>query len=298
LLAALADQDIEGAVPVVVCLNNTTDLSRTVLENCKADYAGRLVIRIDEQVFTPELAHVGSARGRAMDLGLVVLGQSEAGVLLTTDADARPPQNWISENLRAIEIGADLVGGYLVIDEAEPLPQTARAFRELWERYWQKVRAIEDAIDPRPWDPPPRHGDHTGASLALTAKIYRAAGGVPPIPTGEDRGLVNAAIAAGGRLVHPLSVWMRVSPRQEGRAIDGMAKAMVELHEAAASVRTLMAPSLLHWRMRAAWRQTLRRRAGGHALIAREEASFPPMPCDTALAKIVHELDGLRCDQG
>ena len=172
LLDALAEQDIAGPIPIVIGLNNTTDSSAGVISACRRRHAARLDIRVDEHLFPIECAHAGSARRRVMDIGLAWLGETD-GVLVTTDADARPPKDWVSQNLRAIRDGADIVGGYLLIDDAEPLGSEAEAYSRLWHLYWAKVRAIEDEIDPRHWDPPPRHGDHTGASLALTARIYK-----------------------------------------------------------------------------------------------------------------------------
>jgi cellulose synthase/poly-beta-1,6-N-acetylglucosamine synthase-like glycosyltransferase len=287
LLAALADQNIEDRVRVAIGVNNTTDSSIAVIEDLRRVHALRLDIQVDNHVFPPSLAHAGSARGRVMDLGLRLIDQSSSGVLLTTDADTRPPKNWIAENLRAIRNGADIVGGYLVLDEAEDLPPMVKAYSDLWHRYWEKVRAIEDAIDPCPWDPPPRHGDHTGASLALTASIYRSAGGVPAIALGEDRALVQAAIAAGGRLVHPMSVWTRVSPRRNGRAVGGMAQVMTALHEAVETGQVVMAPSLDHWHRRAAWRREMRDKSVPAAMIVEAESRLPSMPADVALADIV-----------
>jgi hypothetical protein len=288
LLDALAEQDIAGPIPIVIGLNNTTDSSAGVISACRRRHAARLDIRVDEHLFPIECAHAGSARRRVMDIGLAWLGEKD-GVLVTTDADARPPEDWVSQNLRAIRDGADIVGGYLLIDDAEPLGSEAEAYSRLWHLYWAKVRAIEDEIDPRHWDPPPRHGDHTGASLALTARIYKAAGGVPVIPSGEDRALVGAAIAAGGKLAHPMSVWTRVSPRLEGRATGGMAQAMVELHDAVDKGRPIMAPALAHWRERAVWRRKMRDRAIPEATVLDQESRLPTMPQDMRLSDIVGE---------
>jgi len=287
LLAALADQNIEERIRVVIGLNNTTDSSLAVIEELRRVHALRLDIEVDNHVFPESLAHAGSARGRVMDLGLRLIGHPASGVLLTTDADTRPPKNWIAENLRAIRNGADIVGGYLVLDEAEDLPPMVKIYSDLWHQYWEKVRAIEDAIDPCPWDPPPRHGDHTGASLALTATIYRSSGGVPAIALGEDRALVLASIAVGGRLVHPMSVWTRVSPRRSGRAVGGMAQVMTALHEAVETGQVVMAPSLDHWRRRATWRREMRDKSVPAAMIAEAEFRLPAMPDDVALAEIV-----------
>jgi GT2 family glycosyltransferase len=287
LLSSLAGQDIPGRLSVVVCVNNTSDGSAEVLRSFASTHSARLAIVADEITFPAGRAHAGSARRRAMDIGYDSLQQHRGAVLMSTDADARAPANWIAENLRAIDCGADIVGGRLVLDENEPLPTDVLSLRLLWDRYWRKVREIEDAVDPRASDPSPRHGDHTGASLALTAEIYRKAGGVPELAVGEDRELVANAVAAGGILVHPQAVWTRVSPRRDGRAPGGMAQAMADLHDTAALGRITLAPALSHWQHRAAWRRRVRHSAGGDAAVARAERFLPAIPCDTPLDAIV-----------
>lgn len=281
LLDAVASQDWRGVIPVVVALNNTVDGSAYVIEASKRRHQGRLDIFLDEHEFPAALAHAGSARRRAMDVGAARLGPS--GVLITTDADARPAANWISANLDAIARGADIVGGALELDDAESAPAILAERWGILATYWATVRSIEDEIDPKPWDPTPRHGDHTGASLAITVAAYRAAGGVPLVPLGEDVALVNAAVAAGGRLVHPHDVRVKVSPRTVGRARGGMAEAMAALAQDSDRSRTLMAPDFEHWRARAVWRRNLRGQPDGAAAIARLEPTLPPMPCDMAL---------------
>lgn len=283
LLAALADQDLGMVVPVVIALNNTHDASSAVLDQARNAHRGKLMIQVDEARYPPALAHAGSARRRAMEVGLQVLWHRDDGVLLTTDADARPPADWVSQNLKAIAEGADIVGGRLVIDDREALPDDVIAARSRWDHYWQSVREIEDALDPSIHDPAPRHGDHTGASLAIRSGLYRNVGGVPAIPLGEDRALVSAAVAAGGRLAHPMAVWTRVSPRRDGRAGGGMAQAMSDLHDAVLANETEWVPSRDQWRARASWRRALRREADGAARIGREEPGLPPMVRDTPL---------------
>lgn len=286
LLDALADQDADGQVVVVVALNNTTDASAQVVADASLRHGSRLSVLQDDCRYPPDLAHAGSARARAMALGAARLAHDPAGVLISTDADTRPPADWVRRNLDAVRGGADLVGGRLVIDDGEPLSADAATLRALWDAYWNQVRAIEDEVDPSVCDPAPRHGDHTGASLAITIEAYEAAGGVPIVATGEDRALVNAALAAGRRLAHPMSVWTRVSPRQDGRAAGGMAADMRALQADALAGRFPRAPALEHWRARALWRRDLRTRLGPAALMA-EEAALPPMPHDMS-------LEGLR----
>lgn len=286
LLAALAAQDWPKPLPVVFALNNTSDGSRTVVERFARENPGALTLHLDEQVFQPEAAHAGSARRRAMDLGLDIVGQDERAVLLTTDADARPPQDWVRRNIEAIERGVDLVGGALMLDEDEPVSPLVRSRWAALSAYWRAVRAIEDEIDPLAWDPPPRHGDHTGGSLATTVAAYRATGGVPAIPLGEDAAYVAAARAKGFRLAHPADVWTRVSPRVAARAAGGMAAKLEAL--ASGDPAAMAAPSLDLWRQRAIWRRSIRL-LGGDAAVAAQEAALPPMPCDILVAPVAPE---------
>lgn len=285
LLQALAEQDVEGSIPVAICINNTTDASTEVVATVGQRYRNRLSLSVDVVEFPPDLAHAGSARACALAAGWERLVPAD-GVLITTDADARPPANWVSANLAAIAAGADIVGGRLVLDEDERTPPGVAASRQLWDRYWAAVRKIEDEIDPCPWDPPPRHGDHTGGSLAITCEMYRRSGGVPLIASGEDRALVEAAIIAGGRLVHPLDIWTRVSARLDGRATNGMAEMMKRVSDAASGGVAEMAPALGHWRERAKWRRQTREGVCGVSRLIAAEHALPPMPHDAVLAEI------------
>jgi hypothetical protein len=283
LLKALAAQDFPGPIPVAIVVNNTTDASLEVIDRCRADYAGRLSIDLTDIHFAPGEAHAGSARRLAMDRGAQLLANNDHAILVSTDADARPPSHWLSAIAAGIARGVDLVGGRIVIDPDEPLPAHAAMLREALDRYWEQVRAIEDAIDPIAWDMPPRHGDHTGASLAITLAAYRASGGVPRIASGEDRGLVMAALARGARIAHPSDVWAYVSPRCDGRAAGGMADDMARLIDVGADTPLRM-PDFDHWRARAEWRRGMRARSASPADMVRDEALLPPMPHDMPLA--------------
>ncbi|SER56847.1 glycosyltransferase [Sphingobium sp. YR768] len=284
LLDAIAVQSWPGIICVSIAVNNTTDDSLERIGEARTRHAGRLDIRAVVAEFPAALAHAGSARRLAMTEGLRSLSSLEAGILVSTDADVRPPVDWLSNIATAFGRGADLVGGRIVIDEEnEPLPPSVTQLQRAWDEYWSKVREIEDRIDPVIWDPAPRHGDHTGASLAIRAALYLACGGVPLLATGEDRALVQAAVAMGGRLAHPADVYVRVSPRTDGRAEGGMAAGMRALFKAAESKNPPMAPAFDHWIERATWRKSMRQRADGGANIAHHEACLPPMPHDMQL---------------
>ena len=282
LLDALARQDVDGPIRVSILINNTVDDSVAAVARAQAAWGERLHLAVACHDIPPERAHAGTARRLAMEAGLARI-DPDRGVLISTDADTRPPSDWISAMLRAIDAGLDIVGGRIVVDDAEPLAADMDAMQVKLDRYWACVRAIEDDIDPCRWDPAPRHGDHTGASLAILAPLYRAAGGVPAIPAGEDRALVEAAVAAGGRLGHPISVWTRVSARTIGRATGGMADHMQALSVRVARGEPTFLPSFDQWRARAAWRRMRRDQPGGDAGVARDEPLLPPMRCDMPL---------------
>jgi len=284
LLAAIAAQDWPGVLPLSIAINNTTDNSLVRIEEAKGHYAGRLDIHVVVAHFSEEVAHAGSARRLAMTEGLRFLSQLKNGVLISTDADARPPTEWLRNTMIAFSRGADLVGGKIMIDEErEPLPAAVSRLRHIWDRYWERVREIEDRLDPVDWDPAPRHGDHTGASLAIRAELYLRCGGVPLLPIGEDVALVHAAISEGGRLAHPANVMTRVSPRTEGRAAGGMAAAMKALFIRAEDSTAPMVPAFEHWAERAAWRKQMRHSPEGYSSIARREPLLPEMPNDMVL---------------
>ena len=264
LLRSLADQDgiaVDAPLRVLIVANNCSDGTVAAVRAMQAaGSAPALAIRIVEAHLTGAEAHVGTARRMALDAGAAWLDADGCpdGVLLTTDADARVPRDWLAANLRALE-GAEIVGGRLVIDpEAAIDPALADLHRRI-ERYWASVRRIEDALDPPPHDPTPRHGDHTGASLALGAALYRSVGGLPALPRGEDNALVARVREAGGRLRHCPDVSVLVSDRAAGRAQGGMATEMVRRAAAVRAGLPYRLPAPRHWERVIARRAALRR---------------------------------------
>lgn len=280
LIAALARQTVEKPVPVAICINNSHDGTAGAAIAAADRAAGAVQLKIIECDFKPNLAHAGSARRCAMELGADLLHDDD-GLLISTDADCRPPAGWIAANLSAAA-GDRVVGGRIELDETQETPPELVSLKRRFDFYWQCIRNIEDTLDPQTWDPPPRHGDHTGASLAVTVSLYRRAGGVPLIPVGEDTALVAAAMNAGGILVHPASVWTRASARTAGRAEGGMAGDMRRWMEASQSGLAPMVPAFSHWRERAQWRRQ-QRAILGSVPIAIAERSLAPMPCDMML---------------
>ena len=301
LLASLAAQTVATVarpLKVVIVSNNSTDATADVVRGFA--HEARLNIRLLDIALPPDRAHAGAARRLAMDAGAAWLeGEgSTKGVLISTDADAVAPGNWVAANLEAL-VRADLVGGRLVVARDTDAPAPLLAMHARIERYWAAVRALEERIDPPAHDPAPRHGDHTGASLALRAALYRAVGGVPEIPNGEDNALVSAVERAGGRVRHCPHVSIEVSARETGRADGGMAAEMVRRRETFAGAAPYLLPGADFWRARlerrAEWRAEWSL-AGGDcpnaiAHVARREAGAAretpePVPVEVATAAL------------
>ncbi|WP_160000039.1 glycosyltransferase family 2 protein [Roseomonas sp. 18066] len=265
LLACLAAQ--RGAPPfgVLLLANNCRDGTAAAARQAAAALPD-LRLRILEQEFPPGLAHAGSARRAAMAAGAAWLREAEAGagLLVSTDADAAPPPGWLAAIAGAVAAGADCVGGRILAEDTEenPLPPPIRRMNQRIQRYWSAVRAVSDAIDPVAHDPAPRHGDHVGASLAVTLAVFAAVGGVPPLPSGEDLALVAAIEAAGGRVRHDPAVWLPVSARRQGRAEAGMAAEMQRWLTAEAQGPYLL-PAAGFWAAQARQRRQIRQAHGG-----------------------------------
>ncbi|MFP5435060.1 MAG: glycosyltransferase, partial [Alphaproteobacteria bacterium] len=111
LLGALAAQDWLDPVMVSIGVNNTSDDSLDVIGRAQRRYGARLDIAVVVADFAPELAHAGSARKLAMDAGLSRIAMAGDGVLVSTDADSRPPVDWLRNIAKAVDRGADMVGG-------------------------------------------------------------------------------------------------------------------------------------------------------------------------------------------
>jgi Glycosyl transferase family 2 len=228
LLRALSKQTwlaVKGRqLRITLCLNNCTDRSKEAVARASS-FHQNLLLDIVKVAFPASDAHVGSARRLAADSALAKIPDLSRCVLFTTDADAEPEATWIDANLRAIDAGADMVGGLIIGDEAEETQFSTRFLRRValqlqYARLADKYAAL---IDPLPYDPWPRHVDHTGASIAVRSDVYSAVGGFPAIRFREDLAFASRVRAAGFRLRHSLEARVRVSVRLQGRAPGGMA---------------------------------------------------------------------------
>jgi hypothetical protein len=146
-------------------------------------------------------------------------------VILTTDADAVVPEDWIDSNMAAIARGAEVVCGTACLPPTDAAAIPARLVEDdrIEVECAMALDALDMKINPDPADPWPRHQQHTGATIAVTAAALRRAGGPPSVPSGEDRTLIAKLRLVDARIRHTPDISVSVSGRLDGRAVGGMA---------------------------------------------------------------------------
>ncbi len=147
------------------------------------------------------------------------------GVLVTTDADGLVDPDWLASNLTALHAGVDAVAGWVDLHPLEwgKIPAALHEDDARECAYDALCDEIHARIDPDPADPWPRHTQHSGASISVTAAAFAQCGGIPAVSSGEDRAFIQALRRIDARVRHAPAVHVTVSGRVEGRAQGGMA---------------------------------------------------------------------------
>ncbi|MEP9380639.1 glycosyltransferase family 2 protein [Aquabacter sp. CN5-332] len=210
---------------IVVLFNNCTDCSVAVAEACLCG-AGVPFVLSDVRL-SPDRANAGTARRLAMDIAALWIersGQSDS-LLLTTDADSQVPNDWVMRNLEALKNGSRAVAGRarLDTDAQEGLPSKLLRRVGLEDAYEARLAKLAARLDPLAHDPWPNHRAASGASYAVTLDAYRAIGGLPNIPCGEDRALTRALERQDILIRHAPDIVVLTSARLRGRAQGGAA---------------------------------------------------------------------------
>lgn len=206
---------------VVLLVNNTTDATMERVASVAPSL--RCPVLAIPHVFPMHEASAGQARRLAMAHADRLA--PEGVPLLTTDADGRVAPDWLEANLYHLRRGLDAVFGVAEIDpvEAERIPATLIDADAAECAYGAALTEMACLVNPVPWDPWPRHAEHSGASIAVTRGAYRTVGGMPAPPLGEDRAFAERLRRAGMRVRHAPEVRVMVSGRILGRAAGGMA---------------------------------------------------------------------------
>ena len=207
---------------IVLFVNNTVDKTAQAARASKIHPGTQL--QVLERNLPPHQANAGIARRVAMQAAARLAGP--AGVLLTTDADGLVDPDWVAANLAAIKAGADAVAGWCELHPVEwgAIPGRLHEDDARECAYDALCDEIHGRLDPDPADPLPRHTQHSGASIAVTSAAFARCGGIPPIPSGEDRAFIAALRRIDATVRHAPEVHVTVSGRTIGRAAGGMAE--------------------------------------------------------------------------
>ncbi|WP_215750404.1 MULTISPECIES: glycosyltransferase family 2 protein [unclassified Gluconobacter] len=223
-LLALAAQKYK-ADKVILWINNTTDdtclRARSLIDQLPFELETVTVF------YDAALASAGLARRDAM--AHAARAASSDAILFTTDADSEVASDWIESILAAfVRYPVDAVFGRVLLlpDEYKKIPAHLHEDEQAEQAYGALLEQIALLLNPEPYDPWPRHLEHSGASIAVTHQAWSKVGGIPHIPSGEDRGFYQALRQNGIPVRHALDVKVYVSARLQGRAQGGMAETL------------------------------------------------------------------------
>ncbi len=218
LLDALARQGV-SRFHACFLLDNCTDGSAAVLQGRAADMPFAVALKTVTGESHP---NAGRARATAMALGAATIG---GGILLTTDADGVPADDWIARSCAALE-QADVVAGRILRQPHPPSPLQDRI-----ESYYDRLFAFRRWLDPVPWEAPVTHHCAGGANLGFRYDAYARLGGFLPLPFGEDGRIVDDASRLGLRVRRDAASVVHTSARRIGRIAGGLADGLRRLDD-------------------------------------------------------------------
>ena len=194
-----------------------------VLDVC-SDQTGRVAERIARKlsVRLSLLDGPGAGAGAARRVGMDVAAErllaqgAEDGLVACTDADSRPAPDWLARQLAHVRAGVRAVAGLIELapDESDRLaPEVLRRRERDALARLERVRRT---------DPAAAHHHFAGASIGVTAGVYRAVGGLEPVAVLEDAAFAERLARAGIPILRTDDVRVRTSARQTGRAARGL----------------------------------------------------------------------------
>ncbi len=161
-----------------------------------------------------EFANVGRARHAGVISAIQSAVSASSLWIANTDADSRVTPDWVAEQVRLAEQGADAVLG--VTDVTSELQAS-------------QLRAHQAAYTRR-IGPNGSHSHVHGANLGIRASTYLDAGGFPPLTDHEDRQLVLRVRAMRSPVVvTTTSLCVETSGRTMGRCHNGFARSIANL---------------------------------------------------------------------
>ena len=222
--ASLSARRSDAETTILVYANNCTDDTAEVAR--RAAEISNVPVRVIEEALAPEQQNAGYARRRAVGLAFSQLGPD---LVVTTDADAMLSRETIAAFVASASTGADVTCGRIStrLPASLAASPSIRRIDAVSAQYGGAVRSVRLGIDllfaRQPLGSRP-HYIESGACIAVTAALHRRIGGLPDVPSGEDRALARRAAALGAVVRYSDAAHARVSARLRGRAAGGMAE--------------------------------------------------------------------------
>lgn len=238
---------------VIILANNCTDRTAEIARFAARRFPSPMV-HVVERTLPPTQAHVGRARQLLMDEAcrrLLRLGRC-SGIIASTDADTIVADDWLTQTWAAFRNGPSAVAGRIILPE-DANGGESRRYYLLDAAYRHLLAELESLIDPDEHDPWPRHHQHFGASLAVTAGAYQRAGGLPAPDALEDMAFVDRLERSDLPIRHTPLVRAWTSGRRDGRVAMGLSTQLAEWDGLAKSGEkmTVESPRVSERRLRA-----------------------------------------------
>jgi glucosyl-3-phosphoglycerate synthase len=207
------------AYEVILVLDDCRDATR---ERARAvAVGGRLALHV---VDLTRGGGVGRARRLGMDIACERLLEVSrpTGLIASTDADSVVAEDWLAVQLKLLRDGARAIGVRIELDpeEARGLPPQVLAHRR--RQAARRMRTVLELSAPSDRSLAEHH-QFSGASLAVTAALYRACGGLPAPSALEDEALERTLLRLSIPIHRSNSVRVSTSARTDGRAPLGLA---------------------------------------------------------------------------
>ena len=212
-MAALGAQTVPREFfEVIVVLDACSDRTAEIARRAASELSLRLSLLDGPGV------GAGAARRAGMDLAAErLLAQGiDDGLVACTDADSRPARDWLARQLAHVRAGVHVVAGLIELAPEE----SARLPLEVLRR--RERDAADRLARVRRRDPTAAHHHFAGASIGVTAGVYRAVGGLEPVTALEDAAFAQRLAQAGIPILHTDDVRVRTSARTNGRATRGL----------------------------------------------------------------------------
>lgn len=184
-----------------------------VLDDCR-DGSAAVCARYDVETLTVGYGNVGRVRAAGIRRAVRSEARPEARWIANTDADSRVAPDWIEEQVRLADEGADAVLGVANVSFGSPVD----VLRAHQRGYRQGLR--QDGS----------HAHVHGANFGIRASTYLDAGGFLPLPDHEDRQLLLRLRAMRYPVVvATTTLVVDTSGRAAGRCTEGVARTMARL---------------------------------------------------------------------